>query len=111
VKVQIIFTGTEGDQGQRSMISRHFLALYEKNDLHLMENALSEWYSAGKKDYEAFAAKYPMNGELQLQENKLSDMSRWCKKTEITFTPTIFINGHQLPEIYTIEDLKYFLPA
>ncbi|PUZ29772.1 hypothetical protein DCC81_10130 [Chitinophaga parva] len=36
-------------------------------------------------------------------------MYEWCKKTNVTFTPTFFLNGYQLPENYSISDLKYFL--
>jgi protein-disulfide isomerase len=50
-----------------------------------------------------------MNGELTQQDDKVNDMKEWCNKTEISFTPTFFVNGHQLPEIYNVSDLKYFL--
>lgn len=36
-------------------------------------------------------------------------MEKWCKETDIRFTPTIFINGYELPAAYDIEDLNYFL--
>ena len=111
LKIRIIFTATEGDKGSRAMTTRHLLALYAKSDPRLMQDALAEWYHPAKKDYEAFAAKYPMNGELKLQDDQLSAMNHWCKETGISFTPTIFVNGYQLPEIYTVADLKYFLPA
>ena len=41
--------------------------------------------------------------------DKIEAMDKWCKAMEISFTPTIFINGHQLPDAYSIEDLQYFL--
>jgi len=50
-----------------------------------------------------------MNGELQLQNKKIEDMNEWCKEIDIRFTPTFFINGYQLPEIYNIRDIKYLL--
>jgi hypothetical protein len=31
-----------------------------------------------------------------------------CESSEIYFTPTIFFNGFQLPDAYSIGDLKYF---
>jgi len=37
-------------------------------------------------------------------------MDKWCKAMEAgSSTPTIFINGQQLPDAYSIEDLQYFL--
>ena len=60
-------------------------------------------------DYNVFAEKYLLNGELQMQGEKLEAMSKWCKETGITFTPTLFINEHQLPEVYKIEDVQNLL--
>jgi protein-disulfide isomerase len=70
---------------------------------------LDDWYFADKSEYEVFAAKYPMNKELKRQNEKLDAMRIWCDKTGINFTPTFFVNGYQLPEIYSVSDLKYFL--
>ena len=51
-----------------------------------------------------------MNGELGKQGDKVEAMDKWCNANDITYTPTIFINGQQLPDAYSIEDLQYFLP-
>jgi protein-disulfide isomerase len=32
----------------------------------------------------------------------------WEEKTKLNATPTILINGYQLPDNYKIEDLRYF---
>ena len=78
----------------------------EKNtDKTKTQKALDDWYLAEKKDYESFANKYPMNGELAKQKDKLKAMNDWCKKEKITHTPTIFINGYKLPDEYHLHDL------
>ncbi len=64
---------------------------------------------ADKKDYKTFAHKYPMNGELQQQKEKIQKMSDWCDAENITHTPTIYINGYKLTKEYSIEDLKKVL--
>ncbi len=109
VKVQIIFNATDEEKDPRSNPVKHLMAIYERNDKKAMQKALDDWYLPNKKDYEVFAAKYPINGDLELQTQKLKDMSSWCKDTEIAFTPTFFVNGYQLPAIYSINDLNYFL--
>lgn len=108
------------------------MAIYEKGDRERTKKALDDWYNASKKNsayaktsadrYEVFASKYPMNGELQQQGEKLQAMSDWCEKTGISFTPTFFVSTpspsgrdeegpemRQLPDIYGVEDLKYLL--
>ncbi len=46
---------------------------------------------------------------LSQQKGKIGAMHDWCEETAITFTPTFFINGYQLPSLYSVSDLKYFL--
>ena len=88
---------------------KHLLSIETQNNLQQTEKALNDWYLADKKDYDVFAAKYPMNGELKLQNEKIDAMSKWCKEAGIIHTPTLFINGRLLPEAYNISELKNIL--
>jgi protein-disulfide isomerase len=47
--------------------------------------------------------------ELEAQGKALESMDAWCKEIGIAFTPTFYVNGHQLPELYAVADLKHFL--
>lgn len=109
VSLQIIFTATNEEGDSRAQPVKHLMAVAESNDSNLIKGALDDWYLPEKKDYQIFSAKYPMNGELEKQGNKLEAMDKWCKETGIEFTPTFFVDGYQLPEVYDITDLNYFL--
>ncbi len=110
VQVQIIFTATNQPGDIKAPPVKHLLAIADKRkNEEIIKHALDDWYFADKKDYDVFAAKYPMNGELQKQNDKVEAMRKWCDKVGIEFTPTFFINGSQLPDIYSVNDLKYFL--
>ncbi len=109
LKVQILFTATNDENDRKAPPVKHLLAIAEQQDERLIKHALDDWYLADKKDYDAFAGKYPMNGELKKQDAKVEAMHTWCDDTKIEFTPTIFINGHQLPDVYSISDIQYFL--
>ena len=109
VKLKLIFTASNDKDDKRGIAARHLLAINEKQDAHRTQQALEDWYLAPKKDYEVFAEKYSLNGEIKMQEPEIEKMQNWCKEAEISFTPTIFINGHRLPENYKIEELKYIL--
>jgi uncharacterized membrane protein len=111
VKVQIIFTAADDEKDKKAPPVKHLMALNDKNDTQLMQQALDDWYLAEIKDYEAFAAKYMLNGELETQGEKLKAMKAWCDEVKIDFTPTFFINGYQLPKDYNIEEVKYFLTS
>ncbi|QES88728.1 vitamin K epoxide reductase family protein [Rhizosphaericola mali] len=109
LQVQIIYTATDDEKDIKSPPVKHLLAIASSSNSQTIKKALDDWYLVEKKDYAVFAAKYPMNGELKLQANKVKAMRDWCNKTGITFTPTFFVNGYQLPQQYTVADLKYFL--
>ena len=71
LKVRIIFTATNDEKDMKALPVKHLLAIASRNDEALTKKALDDWYLSNKKDYDAFAAKYPMNGELKLQDEKI----------------------------------------
>jgi len=110
VSMQIIFTVTNDEKDFRALPVKHLLAIAERNDESLTQKALDDWYGAKEQNYEVFAAQYPISKEeLDKQASKIEAMKEWCDEVEIAYTPTIFVNGHQLPDAYWVEDLKYFL--
>jgi uncharacterized membrane protein len=119
VQIQIIFTATNKENDYKAPPVKHLLAIAERNVEAITKTALDKWYLADVKDYKLFADKYPMNGELKQQTEKIAAMEKWCDKVEIGFTPTFYISTpnsssgevskfYQLPKIYNVEDLKYF---
>ncbi|MDP3912923.1 MAG: thioredoxin domain-containing protein [Bacteroidota bacterium] len=110
LKVKVIFTTPNDPNHDAFKPINYLLAIRDQNKSdEIIKHAMDDWYLAEKKDYERFASKYPINGKLEKQGNKINAMFKWCNNMEINFTPTIFINGYQLPEPYNIEDLQYFL--
>lgn len=110
LRVKIIFTTPNNEAHHAIKPTRHLMAIAEQaRNEKIIKQSLDDWYLPEKKDYDLFATKYQMNGELLKQGDKIEAMDKWCKTMEIGFTPTIFINGYQLPGAYSIEDLKYFL--
>jgi len=86
----------------------HFLAIQELRGSRILNQALDDWYLAKDKNYQIFAEKYPLNGEQNNQKEKVKEMMKWCNTMKIRATPTIFINGSELPEDYLISELKNF---
>jgi protein-disulfide isomerase len=117
VCLQVIFTATDDDADMKKWPVSHLLAIDTKNDKALTQKALDDWYNAPVKDYAVFANKYPLNGELQQQNKKIKEMREWCDKIGLAYTPTFFIclnmannekKFYQLPDFYTVDDLRYF---
>jgi len=108
LQVQIIFTALDEEDAKAPPVL-HLLAISEEKDASLTRRALDDWYLPNQKDYAAFAVKYPVNGKLAHQGDKIKSMAEWCVQNKITFTPTLFVDGYQLPQMYSATDLKYFL--
>lgn len=65
-------------------------------------NILHNWYSL--MDFEKFKSFYPLPLEADVL-NQLEDHEQWTNKSEIKFTPTLFINGYEWPKQYSRMDM------
>jgi len=108
IDLQIIFHPGGEDAIKQKTIS-HLVAIAAAGSQEDTKAALDDWYQPEEKDYEAFAAKYPMSEEMKAQQTHIKAMLNWCEQENISYTPTIFINGYELPKAYVVEDLKYIL--
>jgi hypothetical protein len=105
LKIKIIFISNP----QSAKITAHLLSISQKDDKTKMIQALNDWYLPNHKNYDLFAAQYPLSEELYNQEEQIILMNEWCHQNSIHQTPTLFLNGYQLPTAYDIEDLEYLI--
>jgi uncharacterized protein YeaO (DUF488 family) len=63
------------------------MAIAAKGNKDQTRKALDDWYLPEQKDYDVFAARYPMNGELAQQKTMIKSMQDWAEKEQITHTP------------------------
>lgn len=106
VKLQIIFAVDPSSSYYQETPIDHFLSLYDEGAD--MESILTDWYADPQKDPEAFKKKYPVVRVNTTQNRDNAErMSQFCNQVHIIGTPTIFINGYQLPDIYRVQELEY----
>jgi protein-disulfide isomerase len=107
--LKLIFTATENEDDPLREPVMHFLAISQIDQSDLTKRALDDWYLAPEKNYKSFAEKYPIENELfASQIKKIKLMNEWCESVKVLATPTLFINGHELPAMYSVSDLKYY---
>ncbi|WAC41404.1 cysteine peptidase family C39 domain-containing protein [Pedobacter sp. SL55] len=108
IQLEIVFTTADHDDDQRTKVARHVTALSLTNDVALVEKALNHWYELREKKYENWAKDFQIEigEEVNVATKK---QKQWCKMAEITFTPTILVNGYKLPEPYQLDDLPYLI--
>lgn len=109
INLQLLFKTRKLDEESKLKLISHFLVIDVQGNSSKSQQALDDWYNAEEKDYKVFSDKYPIKGDLTRQNIKIEAMRKWCDSEKITHTPTIFINGYELPSEYGIEDLKEVL--
>ena len=110
VQVRILFPSGGGKNKDRIQAIRHLLYIGKQDDKPSLKKALGTWYGASEKDYKEFAKNFPIGNEnLKNFDHDIEDMSTWCKRMDVNVTPTFFVNGFKLPEIYNVNDLTYLL--
>lgn len=109
LSVKIIFIAPNNENNLMFPPVRHFMSIAEEGNVEMTKSALDDWYLMEEKDYDRFADKYPLKDQFSNQGSKIESMNKWCRAIGIDYTPTIFLNGYQLPGAYNIEDLQYFL--
>lgn len=107
-QLRIVFSS--GNDDKKATVVRHLMTLAARREPGLMERALDDWYGAPEKDFQAFSQKYPLHEDEGAGIGAvLEEMNAWCRQAEITYTPTIFVNGYRLPEDYGAADLSEIL--
>ena len=69
---------------------------------------LSSWFEKGVTLKDDFFKDMSLGMDNPAIEIEFQKHEAWKQKTQLRATPTILINGYQLPESYKIEDLRYF---
>lgn len=84
-------------------------AVYLQKDRSEAMSIFNKWYEKGKYNKDNFFSKYKeinINNEV---EAEYAQHQKWRFETKISATPTILINGYELPDIYKVEELEYFI--
>ena len=84
---------------------RYILQLLESSDIGYRKTIFHDWYET--MNLEEFSASHHLDEGSETVLAGLPELhASWSEKNEIQFTPSIFINGYELPAQYSTEDLK-----
>jgi protein-disulfide isomerase len=79
-----------------------------EKDIATTLRIFNDWFAEGKNLKEEFFTDLHLDLNNPAVEREFQQHENWKEKTQIRATPTILVNGCQLPDNYKIEDLKYF---
>ena len=107
--LKIIFTVSSDINDIKNNPTKHLLSIASRNNPSEIHTALNDWYLTEEKNYDQFSKKYPLEKDISAANENLIKMQEWCNASFISHTPTIFVNGHRIPDNYSIDDLQYVL--
>jgi uncharacterized membrane protein len=105
VGVTIRFTINAGMiHDKRTRAARYILQVISenKNNHQCSRQVIADWYRL--MDLDQFAELYPLEKKEVIDE-LLHQHEKWSEASGIQYTPTLFINGYQMPPYYFINDL------
>lgn len=81
------------------------------NERELTRKLLNDWYQY--IEIEKFRQVYPLSNDTPSEEcvELEKEHVAWCKRQSIMKTPTIFLNGKELPKEYWPADLSIMIPS
>lgn len=105
VNAMIMFT-CDGAEGPATQVAIQVMALARHGKAAL---ALRDWYESAEKNVDTWIKKYPVNADGTDWLSVAERHTNWCRLANIQITPTLFVNGYQLPEVYRLGDLRWLV--
>lgn len=98
----------ESEDDITKVVSRLMRSIFEtESTVKNAHHVLHSWFSTMD-----IAQLPPVKNSARLDkkiEELMIQHAEWCKKSNIRFTPTLFINGIELPKFYQIKDLHFLM--
>lgn len=93
----------DNKEDKRTLAVEYLLQLLKKESSNYKRKVLHDWYLM--MDMVKFSRQYLINDNENV-DVLLSQNEEWSEQAKIQFTPTIFLNGYELPKLYRVEDIK-----
>ncbi len=101
---QVIFLASNDEGDKRGIVARVILSL----SIDQQPEALHQWYDNEERNIEKWQKQLGII-ENKNTESTINQHQVWCKLAKIEGTPTLYLDGFKLPELYRLADLKGIL--
>jgi len=94
---------------KRAIAVKYILTAYNKSKSSIEAHPVDVWFD--KMNIDSFKKVYNFldNNKMEDWNNVLEQYEEWCNKADITYTPTIFLNGFELPKEYSVKSLQLLI--
>lgn len=101
LKCQVIFSASNIEGDKRGIVARTILSL-PKNQ---QADALHQWYENEERNIEKWQVQSGFTEDENI-EKIIAQHQLWCETAKIEGTPTLYLDGYTMPELYRLADLK-----
>jgi hypothetical protein len=116
INLTIRFLNTSQDSTNAITPNQYILQYWKNNILNKQdesketERLIHKWFKL--MDLNLFKIYYPLQGSIDESVQALEKIhSNWFRESQISHTPTLFINGLKMPKYYSTDDLAVLLPS
>jgi uncharacterized membrane protein len=83
--------------------------LAQENEAENLTALMHDWFEL--RDLQKFMKKYPVKDKVDKVIQLGAKQYLWIEGAGVPYTPTFFINGHELPKEYMIDELLAMVPG
>ncbi|AFK05506.1 peptidase C39 bacteriocin processing (plasmid) [Emticicia oligotrophica DSM 17448] len=104
LKCQVIFSASNHKDDKRGIVARTILSLPKDQQAI----ALHQWYENEERNIEKWQTQLGSIGN-EKTENIIEQHKTFCEVAKVEGTPTLYLDGYKLPQLYRLADLKGIL--
>ncbi len=107
VQIQVILKANlekENEEGKKLL--RSLLGMYRQDGGAIFAKALKVWFD--RTNNEEWFRLFPVNNSVEF-DVLLNSQSQWCEENDYNFTPAIFVNGYEYPQMYERKNLQFYI--
>lgn len=101
IRIQFIFTSTNEPDDLRGEFVRQLLAIPEDERIPY----LNQWFELKQKSLSKWKTGMQKSPDKMTYQT-VNLYRAWCRAANIVKTPTIYVNGRELPKVYGLHDVK-----
>ena len=105
-ELKILFAANDSPESQEISVIRDILNInHTQGDQ--VNAAIRSWFNS--QNYQRWSRLCEIPTHEKIIDEMLAEQQAWCKRENIMSTPTILVNGYELPDAYSIESLPELL--
>lgn len=107
IQIQVILkTNLERENEESKKLLRSLMEIYEQDGEIAFIKALGNWFN--RKNIEEWFSLFPAKTTTKF-DSIFNSQHKWCEENAYNFTPAIFINGYEFPQMYDRKSLHYYI--